>query len=186
MSKTGLNANEWVEKYGDLLLNYTIKRVNDRLLAEDIVQETFLSAWKSRDTYKSEASEKTWLFAICKNKIIDYFRKKSTQPVQFAEVDTTAGYFNDAEHWTNSDGPKDWAIQFQQPIERKEFYGILGMCQKKLQQLQQSVFVMKYLEDFSAEDICKELNLTSSNYWVLIHRAKLQLRKCMELNWVRL
>ena len=72
----------------------------------------------------------------------------------------------------------------KQASETKEFYGILDFCKKKLQEMQQSVFVMKYMDDLSAEEICKVLNISSSNYWVLIHRAKLQLRKCLELNWI--
>ena len=184
MNKPSLQAEEWVEKYGDLLYNYTLQRVSDKGLAEDIVQETFLSAWKSRETYKSDASEKTWLFAICKNKIIDHYRKKSSSPVQYAEVDTTDHFFDEAEHWTKEAQPNEWGINYQQPVETKEFYGILTYCKKKMQDMQRNVFVMKYMEDLSAEEICKVLNISSSNYWVIIHRAKLQLRKCLELNWI--
>ena len=179
-----VQATDWVNKYGDILYNYTLKRVSDKGLAEDLVQDTFLSAWKSRDTYKSEASEKTWLFAICKNKIIDHYRKKSTSNVQYAEVDTSSNFFDEAEHWTREYQPNEWGINYHQPVETKEFYGILDFCKKKLQEMQQSVFVMKYMDDLSAEEICKVLNISSSNYWVLIHRAKLQLRKCLELNWI--
>ena len=69
-------------------------------------------------------------------------------------------------------------------VETKEFYKILDYCKKKLQEMQHNVFVMKYMEDLDAEEICKVLNISSSNYWVIIHRAKLQLRKCIEQNWV--
>ena len=70
--KPSIQADEWVNKYADVLYNYTLNRVNDKGIAEDLVQETFLSAWRAKDSYNAEASEKTWLFAICKNKIIDY------------------------------------------------------------------------------------------------------------------
>ena len=177
-------AEEWVEKYGDLLYNYTCKRITDRTTAEDIVQDTFLSAWKARNTYNGEASEKTWLFTICKNKIIDYFRRRSNNPIQYAEIDTTGNFFDDTNHWRQEEQPKDWGINDKQNIETKEFYNILELCKRKLQAMQQSVFVMKYMEDLEAEEICKVLNLSSSNYWVIIHRAKLQLRKCIEKNWL--
>ncbi|MEO7530318.1 MAG: sigma factor, partial [Sediminibacterium sp.] len=68
MAESLLNPNQWINQYGDALYSYTLPRVNDSALAEDIVQETFLSAWKARDTFKGEASEKSWLFTICKNK----------------------------------------------------------------------------------------------------------------------
>lgn len=179
-----IQANDWVNNYGDMLYSFTLMRVNDKGVAEDIVQETFLSAWKSRETYKAQASEKNWLYAICKNKIIDYYRKKSTIKEQYAEFDNSNVYFDEAEHWTKETAPNEWGIQYNQPVETKEFYGVLEKCKKKLQSMQEKVFVMKYLEDFDAEEICKVLGITSSNYWVIIHRAKLQLRKCIETNWI--
>ena len=75
------NPDKWVENYADALYAYTIVRVNDMQQAEDIVQNTFLSAWKARDTYKGHASEKNWLYAILKNKIVDHFRKQSSNRI---------------------------------------------------------------------------------------------------------
>ncbi|MFY7900318.1 MAG: sigma-70 family RNA polymerase sigma factor [Chitinophagaceae bacterium] len=186
MNERTLQAEEWVNKYADMLYAYTVVRVTDTNLAEDIVQETFLSAWKGRATYKGDASEKNWLFTICKNKIIDHFRKKSSSLVSYGELDTNSGVFDEQEHWTSETVPKDWGIETMQPIEKKEFYNILTMCKQKLQELQQQVFVMKYMEDIESDEICKVLNITPSNYWVLIHRAKVQLRKCIELNWMKI
>ena len=82
--------------------------------------------------------------------------------------------------------PGNWNIDYGQSIDDKEFYSVLETCKKKLQQLQQSVFVMKYMEDLDSAEICKALGITASNYWVLIHRAKLQLRACLEKNWINL
>jgi len=184
MSGYLLKADDWVNKYGDMLYNYTLQRVSDKGVAEDIVQDTFLSAWRNRENYKAEASEKNWLFAICKNKIIDHYRKKSSSIIQYAEIDSTNNFFDEAEHWTQEAGPKNWGIDQDSTLERKEFYNILELCKQKLQEMQKSVFVMKYLEDLEAPEICKVLNISSSNYWVIIHRAKLQLRKCIEQNWL--
>jgi RNA polymerase sigma-70 factor (ECF subfamily) len=182
-----LQPNLWITNYGDQLYAYALARVNDSGLAEDIVQETFLSAWRAKDSFKGEASEKSWLYAILKNKIIDYYRKKSkdiAQPVP--GKDASDGYFDDAEHWTGDTMPGNWNIDYGQSIDDKEFYSVLETCKKKLQQLQQSVFVMKYMEDLDSAEICKALGITASNYWVLIHRAKLQLRACLEKNWINL
>ena len=182
-----LSPSSWVSNYADALYAYAKPRVTDAQLAEDLVQETFLSAWKARDGFKGEASEKSWLFTILKNKIIDHYRKKSKEIIQTGhEADATDGFFNEAEHWTKADQPSDWGIHPSDSIDQKEFYTILEGCKKKLQQLQQTVFVMKYMEDMNADEICKELNITPSNYWVLIHRAKLGLRACMEKNWINL
>ena len=176
------NPDKWVEKYADALYAYTMVRVNDVQQAEDIVQNTFLSAWKARETYKGQASEKNWLYAILKNKIVDHFRKQSSSRITLATGEEEI-YFEDG-HWTGETAPKEWDVPLEQPVETKEFYYILDKCKQKLKDIQQSVFVMKYMEDIDSEEICKVLNITTSNYWVLIHRAKLHLRKCLEKNWI--
>jgi len=176
------NPDKWVDNYADALYAYTLARVNDMQLAEDIVQNTFLSAWKGRDTFRGQASEKNWLYAILKNKIVDHFRKQSTGSLTL-DAGEEGPYFEDG-HWTEAAAPKAWGQHTEQPVETKEFYSVLERCKQKLKDIQQAVFVMKYMEDAEAEEICKVLNITSSNYWVLIHRAKLQLRKCLEKNWI--
>lgn len=187
MPDTFLNPDQWVDLYADVLYSYTFHRVNDTGLAEDIVQNTFLSAWNARDSFKGEASEKSWLFAICKNKIIDHYRKKAKEIIQpLAATSPTDSFFDEVEHWTKEDKPVDWGINYEQTIDGKEFYKVLSSCRKKLQEIQQSVFSMKYMEDLDSTEICKVLGITTSNYWVLIHRAKLQLRACLEKNWINL
>lgn len=178
-----LLPNTWVEVYADSLYAYAMTRVNNVATAEDIVQETLLSAWRARSTYNGLASEKNWLYAICKNKIIDHFRKQRSRPVIDSNAEE-AMYFDDAEHWTAAAAPNEWGIDYTVPIETKEFYRILDACKNKLKDLQQQVFVLKYLEEIDADTICKVLDITASNYWVLIHRAKLHLRKCLEKNWL--
>lgn len=187
MPDTLLNPHRWVDTYADALYSYIVHRVNDTGLAEDMVQDTFLSAWKARDSFKGEASEKSWLFAICKNKIIDHYRKKAKDIVQpVPQSSPTDAFFDEADHWTQEDKPVDWGIHYEQTIEGKEFYKVLTHCKKKLQEIQQSVFSMKYLEDLDSTEICKALGISTSNYWVLIHRAKLQLRACLEKNWIKI
>lgn len=180
-----LTPSKWISNYADALYTYAKPRVSDAQLAEDLVQETFLSAWKARDGFKGEASEKSWLFTILKNKIIDHYRKKSKDIIHTApESDVTDRFFDEAEHWTKADAPLNWWVFKNDSLDRKEFYTVLESCKKKLQQLQQTVFVMKYLEDMDSDEICKVLDITPSNYWVLIHRAKLGLRACLEKNWI--
>jgi RNA polymerase sigma-70 factor (TIGR02943 family) len=179
-----LNATKWVSDYGDMLYRYALPRVNDMETAKDLVQETFLAAWRNYDNFKGEISEKNWLFTILKNKIIDHFRKASTRLTDslpgMADEDA---YFDDAQHWTMAAAPQHWNLDTDAAIERKEFYEILGRCKGKLKEIQNTVFTMKYLDGLESDHICKELNITTSNYWVLIHRAKLQLRACLEKNW---
>ena len=70
-----INPNKWIDLYSDYLFNYTISRVSDREIAQDLVQDTFLAALKSMKNFKGEASERTWLISILKRKIIDHYRK---------------------------------------------------------------------------------------------------------------
>lgn len=175
----------WVNEYSEALFNYCLQRTNDRDTANDLVQETFLSAWRAVDGYSGEASVKTWLFTILKNKIIDHYRKMSKRQ--------TASLFNDADpffdegnHWRDGVCPKDWGSDAQDKVEAKEFYVVFDGCKSKLKEIQSAVFTMKYLDGLDSEEICKVLELTSSNYWVLIHRAKTQLRACLEMNWFTL
>ncbi len=185
-SENKLNATNWVDLYGDALYAYVMARVSNSAQAEDIVQETFLSAWRARNTYNGKASEKTWLYTICKNKIIDYYRKASTNKEVLAKEDETEEYFfgDDGRHWDDDKKPQAWGIDYSKSVESKEFYSILKKCKTKLKEIQQSVFTMKYLDDSDTDEICETLGITVQNYWVLIHRAKIQLRACLEKNWI--
>lgn len=167
-----------------MLYRYALPRVNDEDTAKDLVQETFLAAWRNYENFKGEISEKNWLYTIIKNKIIDHFRKASTRLTdRLPGIASEESYFDENLHWTQAASPNDWSNSADEAVNRKEFYDILKNCKSKLKKIQDMVFTMKYQEDMDSEEICKALNITSSNYWVLIHRAKLQLRVCIEKNW---
>ena len=185
MEKLLLQPNSWIDNYADALYAFALARINDSTQAEDLVQETFLSAWKARDSFKGEASEKSWLYTILKHKIIDYYRKKGREIItSIAEDSATDHFFDEKEHWSTKDQPGNWGIDAEAKLNNKEFYTVLEKCKKKLQDTQHAVFVMKYMDQLETPEICKALNISSSNYWILIHRAKLQLRACLEKNWI--
>ena len=177
-------ATEWVNSYSDMLYRYALPRVSDSEIAKDLVQETFLAAWRNIENFKGEISEKNWLFTILKNKIIDHYRKAVNRLTDsMPTVADEDPYFEDSGHWAKDSSPKEWGIDYRNPMEAKEFYEVLEKCKGKLKANQNAVFTMKYLEGMESEEICKELNITPSNYWVLLHRAKVQLRSCLEKNW---
>ena len=189
-----LNPEKWIDNYADYLYSYAYNRVNDAETAKDLVQETFFSALKARNGFKGEASEKTWLVSILKRKIIDLYRKNAAHPQQsFEESEqykvTYSHYFTESGfikgEWNKTHAPKPWNIPEKNSIEQKEFKHILAQCLSKLPKVWSSAFSLKYLEEEESESICKELGITSSNYWVIIHRAKLQMRECLEKNWVK-
>jgi len=88
-------------------------------------------------------------------------------------------------HWSDSARPMHWNSDLNQPIETKEFFEIFHRCIDNLKGKGAHAFRMKYIDQDDSEDICKALNITPSNYWVLIHRAKLQLRECLDTNWFK-
>lgn len=184
-----LQPQNWITLYADYLLNYAFFRIRNRELAEDLIQDTFISALKSQHTYNGTASEKTWLTAILKNKIIDYYRSKLNKYSKLTEsIDgNTNNDFFDKEtdfHWMKGKQPNEWNTTERQ-MESSEFNSVLKDCMNKLPEKLASVFSLKYIDDEEKDVICKDLGITSSNYWVIIHRAKLQLRECLEKNWFR-
>jgi len=187
-----LNPNLWVQNYADYLYNIAYYRVNKQGLAEDLVQDTFLSALKAKETFNGKASEKTWLVSILKNKIIDYYKKASTRnesPLQLNTVEAPSyDYFFDVKklgHWQSQNAPKDWEVG-ESATETKEFYTTLEKCLDKLPNKWRGIFTMSLIDEQDAKLICNEFELTSSNFWVIIHRAKLQIRECLEKNWLNL
>lgn len=190
--QNSLNPAKWVELYADYLYKFAYYRVNNDQLAEDLVQDTFLSALKARDTYKGEAAEKTWLVSIIKNKIIDHYKKASTKnesplKLQTYEAPSLDYFFNKEKngHWQDGNKPKDWG-EVDSSYDSKEFYKILEGCLSQLPEKWKGVFIMSLLDDADSKIVCKEFNLSSSNFWVIIHRAKLQIRACLEKNWLKL
>jgi RNA polymerase sigma-70 factor (ECF subfamily) len=181
MDHPAIDPATWVNRYGDLLFRYLMARMNDRVAVEDIVQDTFLSALKGLKGFKGESSEKSWLFAIARNKMIDHFRKSSRELIEFSDhaYAGDADWFDKDGQWVQERIPLDWKSGPDE-IERKEIQAIILRCKEHLKKVQDQVFTLKYMEGMTADAICKVLGITSSNYWVLIHRARLQMRECVE------
>jgi RNA polymerase sigma-70 factor (TIGR02943 family) len=181
--KHTLNTNKWIDNYADYLYNYSISRVNNSDLAKDLVQDTFFAGLKSAKNFQGKASERTWLVSILKRKIIDHYRKINSKKGQ-AEV--RMSFYDDGENegsWLEERVPQSWDNAPEKKIENEELRNQLELCINKLPEKYAMVFRMKTVQEFETEEICKELGITSSNLWVIIHRARTQLRKCMEDNW---
>ena len=192
MSSALLEPEKWVTLYGDFLYALALMKVGNNDIAQDIVQDTFLSAISAKETFKGNSSEKTWLTVILKNKVIDYYRKKDVlkdaegyltkTDISFHEVffETNVDSYG---HWLEETAPKEWTEQADNSVNRKEFYQVLRFCISKMPHKLVPAFMAKYIDDEDSEKICKELNISSSNYWVMIHRAKVLMRSCLEKNW---
>lgn len=178
--------SSWVEEHSDALYHYVLKHGFEEQGGKDIVQDAFLSAWHGIDNYKAQASARNWLFVILKNKITDHFRKAVNKiTIESLEDESNdRSFFDDHDHWKEGMYPQQWSIDFNNPGDVNDFRRIFNGCTGKLKRIQNAVFVMKYVDNEQSENICKELGLSSSNYWVILHRAKVLLRACLEKNWL--
>lgn len=182
-TKHKLNVNNWVDSYSDYLFNYTISRVNDRIVAQDIVQDTFLAGLKSMKNFKGEASERTWLISILKRKIIDHYRKINSKK---GKAEVRMSYNTDTESegdWLEERVPDNVDINAEETLINEELGSAILDCLGKLPEKQALVFKMKTIQGFETEAICNELNITASNLWVIIHRARTAMAACLEKNW---
>lgn len=185
---TTSDPNTWVEQYGDYLYRFAITRVRDANLAEEVVQETLVAALEARSRFQGKSSERSWLTGILKHKIIDHFRKTAReQPTENIEAWTeeTAEPFDEGGHWRvfDGEGPKDWGNDAASSLQQQEFFAVLQQCLSKLPSRIAQVFTLREIEEQTTEEICKTLAISSTNLWVILHRARVQLRQCLEMRW---
>ena len=184
MSNHLINPNKWIERYSDYLFNYTISRINDREIAKDIIQDTFFAGLKSMKNFKGEASERTWLISILKRKIVDYYRKVNSKKGQ-AEVRMTYNTNENEGDWLEERVEDEGYLNALDALENSELGDAIYDCMGKLPEKQAMVFKMKSILNQDTETICNELNITASNLWVIIHRARMAMAECMEKNWFK-
>lgn len=183
-----LEPRLWVERYADFLYSYAFTRLNDDEQCRDLVQDTFLAALQKTDSFRGDSSERTWLTAILKYKVIDVYRKRSGA-LNATETDGTAvheeEFFEpDDNHWKREHRPALFGVENKDPLHNKEFMGILQQCLQRLPPLWVSVFSLKHLDDEGTEMICEQMRISPANFWVIIHRAKVNLRSCLQKNWI--
>jgi RNA polymerase sigma-70 factor (ECF subfamily) len=182
MTLPTLHPEKWVDRYADYLYNYTIVRVNDHEIAQDLISETFLAGLSSKDNFKGEASERTWLISILKRKIIDYYRKINSNKGK-AEVRIS---YNDEESegdWLEERVKDPFDKTAEDTFENEELGIAILNCMESLDERQAQIFKMKTIDNFDTEAICNEFDITPSNLWVIIHRARRAMVECLEKNW---
>jgi RNA polymerase sigma-70 factor (TIGR02943 family) len=174
----------WVDQCGDYLYRYALHRLRDPIIAEDVVQETFLAGIKGLDRYDARVEVRFWLRGILRNKIVDHIRKMARElPLEDAEEYEKPGSFLMKHSGIPTRTPLPWKFDPRQAFEDQEFWQILETCTTKLPERLRLAFVLKELEGVSSEETCKVLKLSPNNLWVMIHRARKQLKSCLERNW---
>ena len=167
------------------LLRYGRLQLRNDAWAEDAVSETLLAALAKPQSFGNRSQLKTWLVGILKHKIIDVLRQRQREvTLQTDEGDggeeLEALAFKADGHFTQQ--PADWGDP-EQDLSSRQFFAVLEACTEKLPAAMGRVFLMREWLELSSEEICKELKLTPTNLYVQLHRARLRLRECLELNW---
>ena len=179
-----LKPETWVDRYGDYLYRFALSRVKDPGVAEDLVQETFLAALRGLQKFKQRSSGHTWLTAILKHKIVDYFRKKHRELV-IEDIETvsesTDGFFKNSGSWKIR--PEKWDVNPAKIFEQREFMNVLLKCLAQLPERLARAFMLREMEGLSTEELCKSMQISATNSWVMLYRARTYLRRCLEITW---
>ena len=179
------DPESWVEHYGDFLYRLALSRVKDPDVAEDLVQETFLAALRSRESFKGRSAGQTWLISILKHKIVDYIRKKIRRPStnrMEALTDLMDSVFDESGKWQVR--PHKWAINPAKIYEQKEFFDVLYHCLAELPERVAEAFMLREMDGLSTAEVCQALEITAPNSWVMLYRARMSLQRCLENEWL--
>jgi RNA polymerase sigma-70 factor (ECF subfamily) len=168
------------------LLRFAHLQLRNESVAEDVVQEAMLAAFEGAARFEGAASLSTWVFSILRNKIVDEIRRRSREPVMANEEaeraleESVADLFDEAGHWV--DTPAPWGNP-EASLEQKRFWAVFEACLEVLAAKPARVFMMREFLGLETDEICKELAISASNCWVLLHRARLGLRECLGRRW---
>jgi RNA polymerase sigma-70 factor (ECF subfamily) len=179
------DPSSWVDQHGDCLFRFALVRLGNSERAEDVVQETFVAALQNRESFKGRAAERTWLLSILRHKLADYFRDRErlrpATDVSPPTGDVLDELFDEKGRWRvqPSPGPDDPAAT----LERREFWETFRKCLARLPARLAAAFALREVDGMSSEDVRATLGVSASNLWVLLHRARLGLARCLDVSW---
>lgn len=184
-----VSAGNWIVNHADYLYRYALIRVRDISAAEDLVQETVLAAIQSSSDKDQVSKGRAWLTGILRHKVYDHFRRLNRERTIFDDdVQPTEleDRFDNVGVWKHEPAlcPADWGADAVSQLQSKEFMAALKQCLEKLPPRCGDAFVLREMEDVDSTKIQELLNISASNFWVLLYRARMQLRLCLEQNWL--
>jgi len=179
------DPDAWLEAHGDPLFRFAMKHLRDTASAEDVVQETLLAAFQARDSFSGQASQRTWLTGILKRKIADLIRKRSREvpfenEVQDGTDGLTASLFDQRGEWVVPQ--RAWGDP-DAMFEQNRFWEAFTGCYDGLSPKLSTAFSLREFSGLSIEELCEILNISSSNCSVILYRARLALKACLESSW---
>lgn len=178
------SAEGWLDEHGDALFRFAVLRVGQREIAEDLVQETLVAALKARDSFAGASSERTWLIGILKRKVVDVFRRRARS----GGIDEAVGGGDEAAF----DQGGLWAVKVprwsgspESLLRDAEFREVLADCMAGLPDQLRAAITLRELDGLASEDVCKVLDVSPTNLWTLVHRARNRLRDCLTARWFK-
>ncbi len=185
-SGSGSLVDELVPLRRDML-KFARLQLRDDASAEDAVQEALAAAITGQNQFNNRAQLKTWVFAILKNKIIDIIRERARSPGTATAADEIPedaydDLFDKGGFWQGDTRPSSWGDP-ESSFSSQQFWQIFEICLTRLPENTARVFMMREMLGLDTEDICKELAISSTNCWVVLHRARMGLRLCLEERW---
>lgn len=167
------------------LLRFAVLQLRNHSVAEDVVQDTLIAVLEKPDRFAGQSTLRTYVTAILKHKIIDAIRSSKREiPIdsgkEDSDIDVIDALFQPDGH--TIDMPRQWGDP-DATLEQKDFFRVLEVCLEKLPPKMARIFMMREWLELETEEICKELRISSSNAWVMLYRARLQLRECLDLKW---
>ncbi len=179
-----INPVNWLGDHGDALYAYALMRVREPSQAEDLVQETLLAALAAVENYRGESTERTWLTGILKHKVLDHLRRSGREKPLSEEDEASmekASMFDETGKWTIK--PGDWADP-ERSLEQEQFWNTMSNCVENLPVKLRTLYVLREFDGIETDVLLETLNISSkNNLWIMLSRARLQLRHCLETNW---
>jgi len=180
-----LQPDQWLDEHGDVLYRYALARAGRADVAQDLVQETLLAAWQGRDRFQGKASERSWLLGICRHKALDHLRRAGRDVMRDnaagAVDDAETAYFTDKGAWRQP--PAAWSTDPLSEAEAEAFLQALQQCLSALPEAQRDGFSLHSLEGLEPAQVSSALNISVNHFYVLLHRARLALRRCLQQRW---
>lgn len=175
--------NTWVDLYTSKLLHWAKAKCGDEFTSEDLVQDTFLVAFEKFENFKGNSSPITWLFGILNNKINDHFRQSFKMGLNSLQAEEHAdGIFTEAGSWTSNQTFFEWR-EDKHLLDNPAFLKVYQFCLDRLPVNWRDAMLQKYIFGKDSKEICQVLNIQDTNYWQIIHRAKLLVRNCIQQKW---
>lgn len=184
MTANAEDTDQWLEQHGDYLFRIAFVRTGSRETAEDLVQDTLLAALGSLDRYDGSRPVRFWLRGILRHKIVDHYRRRERAPTEIPVEDAAILDSLQFRHFGIPPGrTASWSFNPRRACEKVEFRRLLRECVARLDGKAQQAFVLRELEELGSEEVCEVLGVSANYLWVLVHRARQRLKRCLSAHW---